>query len=580
MFMRRHLIFLLILVCCPVVMAAGNAVTDSLMGELEKVLSHRNIYERKKENSIREARQRLRSARDDRDRFDALGDLFGEYHPYNADSAYNISLRQEQLARKIDDRALIINAQLHRANILCSTGMYMETLDLTDSIDVRVVPGYLRPYYFHTLRTVYGRLADHAAFEPERYRYEALTDRYRDSLLSVNDPDGLFHALIKADQLNFRGQPEEAIRHLRAYVSRHDLSEHDKAICAWTFSEAYAKTGDRENQKKELLTSAIADMKSGVREYASLRELALLLYEEGDMDRAYRFLTIALDDAAKCNARHRIIELSNYYPTINGIYVETVKSQKKILELTAIIISALLVVVVLLLVLMWRQMKKKARARRQLKEANDRLNEVNIELRQTNGKLNHVNSRLKDSNEQLNEVNNRLQESNDRLAQANSEIAENSELKEVYIGRYMDQCLEYIGKLDTYRKTAAKLLASGKSDELKKHLKSSQLVDEELKNFYDRFDETFLNLFPTFVEDLNALLQEGEEIQPKKEGTLTPELRVYALIRLGVTDSDKIAKFLHYSISTIYNYRTKVRNKAKGDRTLLEAEVQKIAHNR
>ena len=153
-------------------------------------------------------------------------------------------------------------------------------------------------------------------------------------------------------------------------------------------------------------------------------------------------------------------------------------------------------------------------------------------------------------------------------------------MTEVYIGRYMDQCLVYIDKLDTYRKSIGKLLNSNRIDDLKKLLKSTSLVDDELKLFYEQFDNTFLSLFPSFVEDFNKLLLPEEAIIPKKEGSLNTELRIFALIRLGISDSDSIAKFLRYSLTTIYNYRTKVRNKSLGDRNKLEAEVLKIGRSR
>lgn len=273
-----------------------------------------------------------------------------------------------------------------------------------------------------------------------------------------------------------------------------------------------------------------------------------MLYEEDDLDRAYEFLSIAVDDATKCNARQRIIELNDTYPMINGIYVETVKSQKKALELYIAIITVMALLLVAMLFYMRRQMVKIANARKEIEEAYNRQNKLTEELRTSNGKL----------------------------TEANNAIAEISELKEVYIGRYMDQCLEHIEKLDTYRKTIGKLVNSGKTDELRTLVKSSAVFDDELKAFYDQFDKTFLSLFPTFVEEFNELLLPGETIIPKKEGTLNAELRIYALIRLGITDSDKIAKFLRYSLTTIYNYRTKVRNKAKGDRNTLDADVMKI----
>ncbi|MDE6306507.1 MAG: hypothetical protein K2L90_07960, partial [Muribaculaceae bacterium] len=271
------------------------------------------------------------------------------------------------------------------------------------------------------------------------------------------------------------------------------------------------------------------------------RQLALLLYQEGDLDRAYRFMTISVDDAAKCNARQRIIELNAHYPMINGIYVDTIRSQQDTLIRSLIVITVLSLFLLAALLYMRKQMKRIASARKAIEDANAR-----------------------------------LRQSNEELCIANQAIAENSQLKEFYIGRYMDQCLAYIEKLDTYRKQLGKLVSAGKTDDIKKALKSTDIVDDELKSFYDNFDRTFLSLFPTFVDDFNSLLAEGEAIHPKREGSLTTELRIFALIRLGISDSDKIAKFLHYSLTTIYNYRTKVRNKASGDRNELEAKVLKI----
>ncbi len=250
------------------------------------------------------------------------------------------------------------------------------------------------------------------------------------------------------------------------------------AICAWTLSESYGMTGDFASQKRYLILSAISDMKASVREYVSLRQLALLLYKEGDLDRAYQFLTIAVDDAAKSNARQRIIELNASYPMINSIYIEKVHKQHTALLKTIVIIAVLLLVLVVLMLLMRKQMARIARARREVEEANGELNRLNDELLSSNGKL----------------------------AEAYNAIAEISEMKEAYIGRYMDQCVAYIEKLDSYRKSIGKLVSSGKSDDLKALVKSSTMIDQELKAFYDQFDKTFLSLFPTFVDDLNSLL--------------------------------------------------------------------------
>lgn len=535
--------------------AADIRNTDSLLHELDRVIDNRSQYLAEKEKQLDSLEAECKSARGDRERFDALIHLYDAYHSFNADSAYNISLRQEAIARKIGDPVMIMNALMNRADIFCATGMYKETVNIMDSIDSAKLPDYLKPYYFYILRTVYGRMADYAAFDSERARYDRLTRDYRDSIMVWNADFTLAHKINKADQLNIDGNPAEAIEVLNKFMSEGDLSEHERAICAWTLSESYGKLDDRARQKEQLLISSISDLKSSVREYVSLRQLALLLYEEGDLNRAYEFMTIAVDDAAKCNARQRIVELSEFYPTINGIYIEKVQNQKRTLERTILIITVLSLLLLVLIFCMRKQMRRIARARAEIEAAYLRLNEVTEQL----------------------------QASNNKLSEANIAIADISELKEVYIGKYMDQCMVYIEKLDAYRKSIGKLINGGKLDDVKKLVKSTTLIDDELKSFYDQFDRTFLSLFPSFIEDFNSLLLPEEAIVPKKEGSLTTELRIFALIRLGISDSDKIARFLHYSLTTIYNYRTKIRNKARGDRNKLEEEMLKIgrpAHNR
>lgn len=569
-------IFILCSLFLPMVCPGKETDTDMLMDQLDKVIAERDIYINNKEKHLAELRGKIPQAKDHRERFYALADLFNEYFSYNTDSAYSISLQLERIADISGDTELAVNAKLNKANVLTMAGMYHETLWIVEQIEGAEVPDYLRPYYFHTKRTVYGNLGASAAFTPEKEAYERLTEEYRDSLLAANDTGSLFYNLIKADQLNVSDRPKEAVKLLDSFMKANTLTEHEKAICAWTLSESYGKMNDTANQKKQLLISSISDMKSAVREYVSLRQLALMLYKEGDLDRAYRFLTIAVDDATKCNARQRIVELNESYPTINGIYVDKVRSQKKDLQRTIIIITLLFIIVIGLLVYMRKQVVLIARQRKKVEDANDKLNEMNIRLTESNDRLNILVEQLKHSNNRLNELNLQLVQSNDKLHEANREISEISKLKEVYIGRYMDQSLAYIEMLDTYRKSVGKLLSTGKIEELRKSVKSTSMVDDALKSFYDRFDKTFLNLFPTFVDDFNALLLPGEAIIPKKEGCLNTELRIYALIRLGITDSDNIAKFLRYSLTTIYNYRTKVRNKAKGDRNLLEEEIIKI----
>ena len=309
----------------------------------------------------------------------------------------------------------------------------------------------------------------------------------------------------------------------------------------------------KENKEKEfLIISAIADMTTAVREYISLRKLAILLYQEGDIERAYSYVKICMEDAAACNARLRKLEILEIFPIINDAYQQKAEKQQEQMKWTLASISILSFFLLLAIFYVYKQMKRLAIARKEVIDTNKRLKELNEEL--------HL--------------------SMHKLKEANHSIAENSYLKEEYIGRYMDQCSVYLEKMDNYRRSLGKIAATGNVEELYKNIKSSKFIEVELKEFYTNFDNTFLQMFPTFVEDFNALLTNDERISLKTGERMNTELRIFALIRLGISDSVKIAQFLRYSVTTIYNYRTKVRNKAAGDRNLLEQEVMKIGKSK
>ena len=551
--MKKIIIFLYICgVCMCQLHAATNNVVDSLLSQLDQVIQNRPVYIEQKEKKLNDLRKALRQRISDENRFTLLGEYLDEYRSYNTDSSLYISRERYQVALRMKNKEHQDNALMNTAEIMGTAGMYKEAIDLMQNVHINQLPDELHPYYYHIYRTVYGLMADYAVTEQEKKLYAEITDKYRDSLLLVNKDNLLVYTLIQSDQYNVRGEFENAIQLLTDYLAGQIDNVHDVAICAYTLSESYRLKEDTEKEKEYLILSSIADMKSAVREYISLRKLAVLLYQEGDIDRAYSYLKLCMDDAVFCNARLRILEILQIFPLINDAYQQKTGKQQEQMEWALVSISLLSIFLLLSIFYVYKQMKRVAAARHEVVDANKRLKELNEELHRYN-----------------------LQ-----LKEANHIIAENSYLKEEYIGRYMDQCSVYLEKMDNYRRSLGKIAASGKVDELYKHIKSSKFIDEELKDFYANFDNTFLQLFPTFVEDFNALLADGEQIYPKANERMSTELRIFALIRLGITDSVKIAQFLRYSVTTIYNYRTKVRNKAAGDRDLLEQEVMKIGKSK
>lgn len=551
--MKNIIIFLcLCTICMCRLHAADSSRADSLLLKLDQAIKERPIYMEQKELKLVELKRQLHRQIPDEERFAILGTLLDEYRSFNTDSALHMAEEREQIAIRLGNREYIDNARMNKADVLGMTGMYKEVMDLMRNIHIDRLPVDIHPYYYHIYRTVYGLMADYAVTAYEKKLYTELTDKYRDSLLLVNKDNLLIHTLIQSDQYNVRNEYDKAIRLLTDYLALQKDYEHDVAICAYTLSESYRLKGDKEKEKEYLIVSAMADMKTAVREYISLRKLAVLLYQEGDIERAYSYVKICMEDAAACNARLRKLEILEIFPTINDAYQQKTEKQQEQMKWALVSISLLSLFLLLAIFYVYKQMKKVAAARREVIDANKRLKELNDEL--------HL--------------------SNAQLKEANHSIAENSYLKEEYIGRYMDQCSVYLEKMDNYRRSLGKIAATGNVEELYKNIKSSKFIEGELKEFYTNFDNTFLQLFPTFVEDFNALLADDEQISLKAGERMNTELRIFALIRLGITDSVKIAQFLRYSVTTIYNYRTKVRNKAAGDRDLLEQEVMTIGKSK
>ena len=544
--MKKVILIFVTIVLSGLLYAKDNKSTDALLREIDGIIKNRQTYGAEKEARIADLKKLLVEAASDEQRYGFCGRLFDEYRAYNLDSSFVYAQRKEELAHRLNKLDYLDDSAMNMAEVMGTTGMYKEALELLGKIDKKTLPDYLYGYYYHLYRTIYGLMGDYAVTEKAKKEYYRMTDLYRDSLLQINASDSLGHALVMADKYIVHARYDEAIDMLMKYYSKPSLDDHAQAMITYTISEGYRLKGDKQGQKHYLALSAIADLKSAVKEYVSLRKLASLVYEEGDIDRAYNYLKCSLEDATLCNARLRTLEISQVFPIIDQAYQLKTKRQQQEMKVSLICISLLSVFLLVAIFFVYKQMKKVAAARREVIDTNTLLQELNEELH--------------DSNSQLKEMNHTLSEAN--------------YIKEEYIGRYMDQCSTYLDKMDLYRRSLNKIAAAGRVEELYKAIKSSQFLDEELKEFYANFDVTFLQLFPSFVEEFNALLT--EPMQPKPGELLNTELRIFALIRLGITDSTKIAQFLRYSVTTIYNYRTRVRNKAVGERDEFEAKVMQI----
>lgn len=526
---------------------AGSS--DSLLVKLNQTIEQRPSYMQRKEEALETLRQSLRklSAGNVEGRMNLYEALWQENRSYNTDSSLFYATALSQLAQQAGNEEQKQNALLHRATALMTIGMFKEAYEIIKPLrEGGVLPGQ-RSQFFHLGRSLFGLMADYAVTAQEKAAYASLTDDFRDSLLTIYEARSNMYRMIYADKLTAHGKYAEALRELLPFTptgdGRFDAGYH------YTIAEAYYHMGRIEEARHYYTLAAISDMQSDTREYIALRKLAVILFQSGDIDRAYHYLTLCMADAKACNARLRILEILDTFPVVNEAYLEKKQQQQRVI--TGVLIAISLLVVSLIFAIFSVLKQKKA-------------------LQQAQTDLAHANS-------QLNEVNRTLVEYNEEMKRQNQLITETSYLKEAYITQYMDQCSTYLEKMESFRKRLRQLLSAGKTKEIQQALTSyNQEVETELAEFYDSFDTTFINLFPTFVEDFNALLREDEQVQLKPGQKLNTELRVFALIRLGITDSTKIAHFLRYSVTTIYNYRTRMRNRARGDRDELEKQVMEI----
>lgn len=506
----------------------------SLLKTLDKALQNKAIYAEQKQRKIDSLKMELKRHGQIQAKVEIAQLLCFAYSSFQKDSALTYAVYMNKLARKSEDKNLLIEAKLDHARILSSMGFFKEAVGIVNSIQPESLSPKLRVEYFLGQVTIYDHQKSFASNEKSSQENNRIAQIYRDSLLRCEEIPSDVKAFMTAPALLYHKKYDATIHILdSAYICYPNYSR-NAGILAYSLASAYQGKKDQKNAIKYFTISAISDVLNGTRENLSLRILAKLIFESGDIDRAYMYMKNAMEDAISCNARINTIEASDMYLFINKAFQE--KERYKFILITTLI--SLLCFVCILLLILFVQLKKQKKI---VEKANESLSY-------------HL----------------------DEIQKMNTILADSSKIKEEYIGLYMEQYTNYITKTDNFKKRALKIAKGGELEKVVSFLNSSLDTEDDLAGFYSNFDKTILNLFPNFVADFNALLLPENAVIPGPCKLLTPELRIFALIRLGISDSVKIARFLHYSLSTIYNYRSKMKNKASGDRAKFEERVTRI----
>lgn len=552
--MKSGLFILIVCLLFPAYVCADtskHALEENrkLLHSLDSLLEQQDLFVRVKEERIKQLKMQYSRVKDVKELYAMNRMVYLEYRVYDADSALHYINKNIQLAQQTNNRTWEVVSLLEQSFVLTSSGLLTEALKAVSDIQPEELPQNLRSEYFDRLCTLYSRLRDYSSENSQlSEHYNNLQKAFRDSVYLTATPDELRYWNCRA--WLYLGTPEiEPVK--QAFEENKQTLSNDSrkySIATYNLSAIYRSENNESKYLENLILSAMADIRSVNGDIGSLQEIAEYLFKHGEIDRAYNYILYCSQKAMLFHNRVRIVKMSHLQNQIYKAYQEQSRTQQKRLQASLIAVSFLFLVLIGALLFIRKQMRR-------LKEANLKLDNTNQKLSVNMDALSTAHQRLEEVNMQLKDLNTQLQEVNDQLRESNY-------VKEEYIGYVFNICSTYISKLEEFRKNINRKLKVGQIEDVKAMTDSSATASNELKEFYQNFDTIFLHLYPDFVGDFNALLLPEERIELKEGELLNTELRIHALIRLGITDSVKIADFLHCSAQTVYNNRLRTRNKS------------------
>lgn len=523
--------------------------TQQLLDSLDSSLGKSAAYTAEKERRISSLRRRLSQTANPEQRFWICRNLVDEYSSYNSDSALHYIDASTAVGRQTGRREWIDEMNLNRAYIYAATGLLAEAESALNEVDPRQMTPALATEYYNRLLFVLTHkdqyLGKNSLTRPYSERAKAMLDSVS-RLMQPSDPQYIWFLAWRS--MTDPAKTREAIPVVEKALESSTYSTREEAMNAWILSRLYELNGNSDMMMRYLILSAIADVRTSNKEIASLEEISNRLYQSNDLERANDYISHCLQLANDYKSRVRVGRLADLQYHITKAYSQRNDRQRRKLNvyfIIALVFAACLAVAMLFL---YKQNRRIHRSKTELDRSNAQLNSKVEELSQTR--------------RQLKDANDRLEILYRNVRDEAGELAAGNDAKERYIADIFAICSDYISKLDEFRRNIYRKIVAHNFDEVKELTKSHELSHGEIKELYQNFDSIFLKVYPNFVDDFNTLLRPDERVAMKKPGVLTTELRIYALVRLGINDSVKIARFLHCSTQSVYNARMKMRNKS------------------
>lgn len=538
----RHLIVIIItLMIQPIYIKGDN---NQLYKQLDAALAQRAHYVELKEKSLNEIKQGAKYVTSNEDKLKLYEQLANEYKANEYDSAMTYVNKGLILAQKSNNIFFNKRFQLSQTRLLITRGFYAEAKEILQKIEPKEEPRDYQFLYYYTMYGLYNNWSTYCENYEFSKNYDLKKVEYLKKAIELSPKKDAFYYYLMGELYYFSNHPNnnKTIQYYKKALNMEKTNSRLHAMTAFALSEVYQKANNLELMEHYLLVAAISDITSATKENVALQDIALFIYKHKtrSLNKAQEYINLSLEDAYTYKSRLRRIEISSKLQLITNAYTDDIKTTNRLLNI------ALLVIILLLLGVGISSLfiRKKNRL---LKQKKDEISATSDKMEKLNGQLHLINDELKDTNQK----------------------------RERLVKVYIDLCYKNIERNQKLRTLAVRKIKANQSKELLSLLSSSSSTEKENKEFLTEFDKAFLSLYPTFVNELNQQLTESAHIQLKENGEMPPILRVCALLRLGITESSKIAGILSYSPQTVYNYRSILKNNAI-DKEHFEENVLKL----
>lgn len=532
-----------------------KASVDSLLRQIDTAIEQTDKYVQQKTERIDYLHAKLAKAETLSAKYELSYQLYSEYLPFVNDSALFYLEQCTDIARQMNDPSKTGGCMSLMALCCSNAGIYLESETILKTINPSQLHDIDLGLYYYAYGHVSSQLAYYGKFANMRKQYAEASTRYF-TLAQQHLPSNHKYVYLSQEMMpRNHNNTKQPLSINNKWLQQVEPGSTEYAIVAYYRYLDYKAMGDSIQMMYWLAESVLSDVKNAVMDQGSVWEMANQLMARGDVDRSYRYICFTSDCADRFGSRQRLSHISPLLSRIAQVYKAKEERSNRSLRYTITAISILSLLLLAALAYVHRKRNQLAITRDHLAISNTQLQDSNTQLSSLNAKLSSLNSQLYTLNTQLSEAN---------------------RVKDEYVGRFLRLCSVYIDKLEDIRKKVTKRVKNRQYAELVELTRSSEFTNKESNELYENFDTAFLQLFPTFVADFNALLKPDNRITQPDNNTLNTTIRIFALIRLGITDSSKIAEFLHYSVNTIYNYRANIKNGAVGDRAEFEDKVKKI----